>query len=73
MVECWLKELRHYNLNKNLVIMLVGNKCDLQQDRAVTLAEAQAYSREKCMLFYETSAKDGTCVQDAFYAFVTGQ
>lgn len=42
-VERWLKELRDHADN-NIVIMLVGNKCDLRHLRAVPTDEAKEYA-----------------------------
>merc|ERR1711865_19142 len=41
-VERWLKELRDH-ANDNIVIMLVGNKCDLRHLRTVRHEEAMAF------------------------------
>ena len=42
-VERWLKELRDH-ADVNIVIMLVGNKCDLRHLRAVPTEEAKEYA-----------------------------
>ena len=42
-VERWLKELRDH-ADSNIVIMLVGNKCDLRHLRAVPTDEAKEYA-----------------------------
>ena len=42
-VERWLKELRDH-ADSNIVIMLVGNKCDLRHLRAEPTEEAKAYA-----------------------------
>lgn len=44
-VERWLKELRDH-ADANIVIMLVGNKCDLRHLRAVPTDEAKGYAGE---------------------------
>ena len=44
-VERWLKELRDH-ADANIVIMLVGNKCDLRHLRAVPTEEAKSYAGE---------------------------
>lgn len=41
----WLKELRDH-ADPNIVIMLVGNKSDLKQERMVTTDEAKAFARK---------------------------
>ena len=42
-VERWLKELRDH-ADANIVIMLVGNKCDLRHLRAVATEESKQYA-----------------------------
>ena len=46
-VERWLKELRDH-ADSNIVIMLVGNKCDLRHLRAVPTEEAKSFSGNYC-------------------------
>ena len=40
-----------------MVVMLVGNKCDLDSKRVVPVEEGQRFARENDLLFIETSAK----------------
>eukprot|EP00252_Welwitschia_mirabilis_P002561 TRINITY_DN12513_c0_g1_i1.p1 TRINITY_DN12513_c0_g1~~TRINITY_DN12513_c0_g1_i1.p1 ORF type:complete len:214 (-),score=30.92 TRINITY_DN12513_c0_g1_i1:538-1179(-) len=51
----WLKELRDY-ANSNPVIMLIGNKTDLQHLRKVAPEDAQKFAEKEGLLFMETSA-----------------
>ena len=45
----------------------LGNKLDQEADRQVATARGQAWARDNNnMLFYETSAIDGTSVEEAF-------
>jgi Ras-related protein Rab-35 len=46
--------------------VLIGNKSDLVDQRAVTLEEAQKYAGQCNMSYYETSAKDNINVQKIF-------
>ena len=66
----WLSELRE-NADSNIVVMLVGNKCDLQELRAVSKDDGVAFSSEENLLFIETSAKDATNVQESFTTLIT--
>jgi hypothetical protein len=52
-VERWLKELRDHADN-NIVIMLVGNKCDLRHLRAVPTEEARAFAGKNFTEFIVT-------------------
>jgi GTPase SAR1 family protein len=69
-VDKWLKELRDHAL-ENIVIMLVGNKCDLAHLRSVPTQEAKEYSEKNGISFMETSALDSTNVENAFQTILT--
>lgn len=45
-VESWLKEL-YEHADRSIVIMLVGNKTDLQSERSVPTEEAQGFAGTK--------------------------
>lgn len=70
-VERWLNELRE-NADRNIVIMLVGNKSDLRHLREVPTEEAKAFSEKHKLSFIETSALDSTNVELAFQNILTG-
>ncbi|KAH3765706.1 Ras GTPase Rab11 [Pelomyxa schiedti] len=61
----WLHELRAHG-EKNLVIMLVGNKLDLHDLREVPTEEAQEYATANKFSFLETSALSDQNVREAF-------
>ncbi|EAY22132.1 Ras family protein [Trichomonas vaginalis G3] len=46
--------------------VLVGNKTDLAQNRAVSTAEAQDFATQHGLKFFETSALSGDYIDDAF-------
>ena len=47
--------------------MIIGNKCDLEDQREVSTENGQYFAKENGdMLFYETSAKDSTNVAEGF-------
>eukprot|EP00698_Gefionella_okellyi_P013875 TRINITY_DN3835_c0_g1_i1.p1 TRINITY_DN3835_c0_g1~~TRINITY_DN3835_c0_g1_i1.p1 ORF type:complete len:504 (-),score=62.53 TRINITY_DN3835_c0_g1_i1:126-1571(-) len=48
------------------VCMLVGNKIDLTEQRAVSYEEGQALADSYSIEYFETSAKDGTGIEAAF-------
>merc|ERR1712151_641219 len=60
----WLEEARQ-NANANMVIMLIGNKADLER-REVAFEEGQQFAREHGLIFRETSAKTAQNVEEAF-------
>ena len=48
-------------------IVLVGNKCDLEEERQVTAFEGQTLAKSFNCPIYETSAKTRINVEEAFY------
>mmetsp|Transcript_27272 Transcript_27272/g.60364 ORF Transcript_27272/g.60364 Transcript_27272/m.60364 type:complete len:211 (-) Transcript_27272:14-646(-) len=68
-VARWLEECRQ-NSNPNMVIMLIGNKCDLEK-REVSYEEGAKFAQENGLIFEETSAKTAHKVEDAFITTAT--
>jgi small GTP-binding protein len=64
-VPLWLTELRA-NVDSDALIVLVGNKSDLDDQREVSHEEGIQFSHREKLLFIETSAKDATNVGDVF-------
>jgi len=52
--------------SKNTSLILIGNKIDLLDQRVVKREEAEALAKELGLSYFETSAKDGIGVNDAF-------
>jgi Ras-related protein Rab-14 len=61
----WLTDCRIF-ANPNTVIMLIGNKKDLEEARSVSYEEAKKWADENSLLFIETSAKTGEAVEEGF-------
>merc|ERR1712188_175085 len=61
----WLEDARQHS-SSNMVIMLIGNKSDLEARREVTKEEGEAFAREHGLIFMETSAKTASNVEEAF-------
>lgn len=66
----WLEELRSH-ADKNIVIMLVGNKTDLEDQRAVPMEDAREFAQKENLFFLETSALNATNVENAFQTLLT--
>ena len=49
-----------------MVIVLVGNKTDLKDEREVSLEEGQRFADTNNLIFFETSAKTGENVESTF-------
>ena len=61
----WLEEAKQH-AQPNMVILLIGNKNDLEHKRAVSTEEGQAFAETNGLLFLETSAKTAYNVEQAF-------
>ncbi|XP_056280868.1 ras-related protein Rab-19-like [Pseudoliparis swirei] len=65
-VENWIKEVETYGAS-NVVLVLIGNKTDLEQERQVLFEEACDLAKDKEILAaLETSAKESQNVEEAF-------
>ncbi|TYZ58480.1 hypothetical protein PybrP1_011261 [[Pythium] brassicae (nom. inval.)] len=67
-VTGWLAQV-HDHAHESLVLVLVGNKCDLAhlpQSRQVSTLEAARFAAKHGLDFLEASALDATNVVDAF-------
>jgi len=66
----WLEELRNH-ADKNIVIILIGNKSDLEDQRAVPTEDAKEFAEKEGLFFLETSALQATNVETAFMTVLT--
>ncbi|XP_021279462.1 ras-related protein Rab11C [Herrania umbratica] len=64
-VQRWLRELRDH-ADSNIVIMMAGNKSDLNHLRAVSEEDGHALAEKEGLSFLETSALEATNVEKAF-------
>eukprot|EP00878_Enallax_costatus_P003497 GHUV01003710.1.p1 GENE.GHUV01003710.1~~GHUV01003710.1.p1 ORF type:complete len:219 (+),score=51.34 GHUV01003710.1:163-819(+) len=61
----WIGELQK-NASGSIVMVLVGNKTDLSEQREISTEEARAFADSQNMLFVESSAKTSGGVADIF-------
>ncbi|KAG7535556.1 P-loop containing nucleoside triphosphate hydrolase [Arabidopsis thaliana x Arabidopsis arenosa] len=66
----WLEELRAH-ADKNIVIILIGNKSDLVDQRAILTEDAKEFAEKEGLFFLETSAFNATNVESAFSTVLT--
>jgi len=64
-ISMWIRDLKT-NSEEDCLVMLVGNKTDLSDDRAVTIREGRSLARKEGFAFIETSAKLSTGIDTAF-------
>ncbi len=64
-IKIWLDEAKR-NAPADLVMILIGNKCDLDRKRAISTKEGEDFAAQYGMLFAETSAKSAENVDVAF-------
>ncbi|XP_077250213.1 ras-related protein RABA5e-like [Tasmannia lanceolata] len=64
-VQRWLDELNTHS-DTTVARMLIGNKCDLENIRDVSVEEGKSLAESEGMFFMETSALDATNVRKAF-------
>ena len=64
-VTKWLDDVRT-NSSKNVTVILIGNKKDLEDKRQVSYEEGEAFAKENGLMFLETSAKTAYNVVEAF-------
>ena len=61
----WLKDIKNY-ADKNIQILIVGNKVDLIEERKVTESQVINFCREKDYKYIDASAKEGTNILKIF-------
>jgi len=66
-LENWLAEVEK-NASTQILKILIGNKCDLEEEREISKDEGEAFAMRNGMQYIETSAKINTNVNEAFEA-----
>ncbi|CAF1630811.1 unnamed protein product [Rotaria sp. Silwood1] len=61
----WLSDARQL-ASSNIVIILCGNKKDLEDQRQVTFIEANQFAQDNDLIFVETSAMTGENIYESF-------
>ncbi|KAK2916812.1 hypothetical protein Q8A67_001186 [Cirrhinus molitorella] len=68
-VQDWATQIKTYSWD-NAQVILVGNKCDLEDDRLVPTEDSQRLAHELGFQFFEASAKDSINVKQVFECLV---
>jgi len=64
-IESWLSQIKE-EAGDDVTLLLVGNKADVVDKRMVTPEEIEKLKEKTKVMYFETSAKDGTNVEEAF-------
>lgn len=66
-LELWISDFKTHG-RPDVRIMIVANKCDLHEERQVTIQQGLNWAREHDYQIYETSAKTGENIRPLFEA-----
>ena len=64
-IDNWMSDVEKH-ASDNVSRILVGNKCDLEESRQVTIDEGKELADHYNIPFLETSAKESSNVEEAF-------
>ena len=64
-VEKWIEDARALR-EDDVLLILAGNKADLNEKRQVSVEEGQEFANRLNLLFFETSAKTGSNIKTLF-------
>jgi Ras-related protein Rab-11A len=68
----WLNELQG-NTETDIIIILIGNKADLEREREVSREEAEAKADQYKIAYFETSALQAVNIDKAFDMMIAGK
>ena len=72
-LNIWLEDLRENSDNiDNLYIHLIGNKNDLEEQRAISFEEATNFAKKNKLPYMEVSAKTGKNIKNLFDEVIKG-
>ena len=64
-IQGWVDDIKD-DAKEDITYVLLGNKCDLEDERQVTFEEGSELAATIGIPFFETSAKDGINTREAF-------
>ena len=64
-ISKWVEEVK--TQNKDVKFLLVGNKCDLEDKRQVSIKDGEDWANANNMKFIEVSAKTGKSISDDMF------
>ena len=63
-IKDWIKNIYQHK-DEDFPILLLGNKCDLKEEREVTKEEGDQLAKELKLIFFETSSKEDINIEKA--------
>ena len=69
-LENFFEQILRVTDRENVPFVLVGNKCDLEEQRQVQKQQGTDLAEKYSCAFMETSAKNNTNVEEAFYTLI---
>ena len=63
-ISKWLDDIIDYK-ERDFPIILVGNKCDLENERKMPKEEGKNFANKLNVKFYETNNKDGINIEES--------
>ena len=64
-IKNWLQDI-HEESPKTVLIVLIGNKIDLEDKRIISFDDGKNFANENGLIFMETSAKTGEGINEIF-------
>ena len=65
-IEKWMETINE-NCGNKMVIVLIGTKCDLIEERVINKEEGKSLAQKYGIHFFEISSKDNINIEKAFY------
>ena len=65
-LENWIKDIKDKTNYEKVPLILIGNKCDLEDERKVSKEEGEKFALKYNIKFFECSAKNNINVNQAF-------
>lgn len=70
-IDIFINQIKRVKCDSEMIpITMVGNKCDLEENREVKTLEAKSYASQENISFFETSAKTRKNVEESFLSLV---
>ena len=69
-ITYWVKSIKETK-GENFPVVLIGNKCDLKEQKEISREEGESEAEKNGFLFFETSNKDWTNVEEATMALIS--